>query len=494
MAKDEPESRPIPVSELLARLREANRASAETGEIPRVAFPRSANPVAQRAVRPQVDEASVSVSRTASGMPSFQPAVQPESTGVVVDADKATGIIPVVETSAEMVVASAETTPVTAAVPLGGPPTGSFLRTDEDVDFDAYRNFDDVIADEGPKEAKRGLFGRRKSTDGKDKQPKPKAKGKGKGANDKRAARRAAQAAAPTAPPLVPPVVPTTPAVVAPVTPAVPEVPGPAPADAMTQSVPRTLAPDPAPAPESVPAPDPIVAPAPPAVIAPIPPQKSVPGSTEVTAALTPVEADDFYIDQMVPVVDKPLVDPVTGRFSLPGAASRTAEPAADDTYKPAITPSRTRRAANTEADPSVVPALAVARPEPEADATTVIAPVVPEAKVKPSRRRATAEDSDTAVVDEAPLASKHSPLAQWLIIIGQVIAGLALGAGGFWGFVQLWRWNVYFALVLSAVVIFGIVTIVHLVRRRHDLPTTLLALGVGLFITLGPLILLATS
>ena len=64
--------------------------------------------MAQRAVRPQVDEASVSVSRTASGMPSFQPAVQPESTGVVVDADKATGIIPVVETSAEMVVASAE--------------------------------------------------------------------------------------------------------------------------------------------------------------------------------------------------------------------------------------------------------------------------------------------------------------------------------------------------------------------------------------------------
>ena len=485
MAKDEPESRPIPVSELLARQREANRASAETGEIPRVAFPRSANPVAQRAVRPQVDEASVSVSRTASGMPSFQPAVQPESMGVVVDADKATGIIPVVETSAEMVVASAETTPVTAAVPLGGPPTGSFLRTDEDVDFDAYRNFDDVIADEGPKEAKRGLFGRRKSTDGKDKQPKPKAKGKGKGANDKRAARRAAQAAAPTAPPLVPPVVPATAAVAAPVTPA---VPGPAPVDAMPQSVPRTVAPEP------VSAPDPVVAPVPPAVIAPTPPQESVPGSTEVTAALTPVEADDFYIDQMVPVVDKPLVDPVTGRFSLPGAASRTAEPAADDTYKPAITPSRTRRAANTEADPSVVPALAVARPEPEADATTVIAPVVPEAKVKPSRRRATAEDSDTAVVDEAPLASKHSPLAQWLIIIGQVIAGLALGAGGFWGFVQLWRWNVYFALVLSAVVIFGIVTIVHLVRRRHDLPTTLLALGVGLFITLGPLILLATS
>ena len=66
MAKDEPESRPIPVSELLARQREANRASAETGAIPRVSFPRSANPVAQRAERPQADEPAVSVSRTAS--------------------------------------------------------------------------------------------------------------------------------------------------------------------------------------------------------------------------------------------------------------------------------------------------------------------------------------------------------------------------------------------------------------------------------------------
>ena len=38
-----------------------------------------------------------------------------------------------------------------------------------------------MIADEGPKEAKRGLFGRlAKSTDGKDKQPKPKAKGRGR--------------------------------------------------------------------------------------------------------------------------------------------------------------------------------------------------------------------------------------------------------------------------------------------------------------------------
>ena len=50
-----------------------------------------------------------------------------------------------------------------------------------------------------------------------------------------------------------------------------------------------------------------------------------------------------------------------------------------------------------------------------------------------------------------------------------------------------------YFALVLAVVVIFGIVTFAHLVRRTRDLPTTLLALGVGLLVTIGPLVLLAS-
>ena len=38
----------------------------------------------------------------------------------------------------------------------------------------------------------------------------------------------------------------------------------------------------------------------------------------------------------------------------------------------------------------------------------------------------------------------------------------------------------------------YGIVTLSHVVRRTKDLPTTLLALGVGLLVTIGPLVLLA--
>ena len=87
---------------------------------------------------------------------------------------------------------------------------------------------------------------------------------------------------------------------------------------------------------------------------------------------------------------------------------------------------------------------------------------------------------------------AEESPVKAWLVLFGQAIVGLAVGVGLFWGFTELWRWNPYFALVLAVLVIFGIVTLSHVVRRTKDLPTTLLALGVGLLVTIGPLVLLA--
>lgn len=94
---------------------------------------------------------------------------------------------------------------------------------------------------------------------------------------------------------------------------------------------------------------------------------------------------------------------------------------------------------------------------------------------------------------DEAAPTEK-SPSVQWLLLIGQVLAGLAVGVALFWGFTELWRWNVYFALILAVAVIFGLVTLVHVVRRSQDLISTLLALGVGLLVTIGPLVLLLVA
>ncbi|WP_207837710.1 hypothetical protein [Williamsia soli] len=101
----------------------------------------------------------------------------------------------------------------------------------------------------------------------------------------------------------------------------------------------------------------------------------------------------------------------------------------------------------------------------------------------------------DLAHEDAAPEESADkSPSIQWLLLIGQVLAGLAVGVALFWGFTELWRWNVYFALILAVAVIFGLVTLVHVVRRSQDLISTLLALGVGLLVTIGPLVLLLVA
>lgn len=427
MAKDDPESRPIPVSELLARTRDAAAAAAaDTGEIPRVAFPRSANPVVQRAVRPQPDPGPAAPAarvepRTASGMPAYrQPAAAAGQEGEpsVEESNRVTGIIPAVEG------ATAQTAAVEASQE---PQTGSFLRTDEDVDFESYRNFDDVIAtEESSGERKRGLFGRRK---------------RGKDAGGE-----------------------AEPESTALFTDSVIEVTA-----ETTNAIPAV-------------------------------PTGAIPSSSEETTSLVPVDAEDLYEDA-IPVVDQPLVDPVTGRFVAPKAAEprRSPEPAADDSA-PAITPSRTKRttappvyaAAATDDEEIVDVQAEQAEQSRDARRSRRVRAGRAEAETVDSGRLARKSTAD--VVDEAPLASKHSAGTQWVIVIGQMLAGLVLGAAAFWGFVQLWRWNVYFALVLSAIVIAGIVSLVHVVRRRHDLSTTLLALGVGLFITIGPLILLATS
>ena len=113
------------------------------------------------------------------------------------------------------------------------------------------------------------------------------------------------------------------------------------------------------------------------------------------------------------------------------------------------------------------------------------------------SKASRSAKDSTSAAAksDERPSGSDddRSPAKAWLLVIGEAILGLAVGVGLFWGFTELWRWNVYFALVLAVLVIFGIVSFTHAVRHSRDLFTTLLALGVGLIVTIGPLVLLAT-
>jgi len=88
----------------------------------------------------------------------------------------------------------------------------------------------------------------------------------------------------------------------------------------------------------------------------------------------------------------------------------------------------------------------------------------------------------------------KESPLTSFrhgAVAVLQSTSAVALGAGLFIAFDQLWRWNNIVALVLSVLVILGLVVAVRVVRKTEDILSTLIAVVVGALVTLGPLALL---
>jgi hypothetical protein len=104
-------------------------------------------------------------------------------------------------------------------------------------------------------------------------------------------------------------------------------------------------------------------------------------------------------------------------------------------------------------------------------------------------------DDSHTGI--EADLvgepAEQHSPTSELLgggVIVLQSILAVAFGAGLFIAFDQLWRWNSIVALVLTVLVTLGLVAAVQAVRKTVDIGSTLIAVAVGLLVTLGPLAL----
>ncbi|WP_278261555.1 hypothetical protein [Nocardia sp. AG03] len=83
----------------------------------------------------------------------------------------------------------------------------------------------------------------------------------------------------------------------------------------------------------------------------------------------------------------------------------------------------------------------------------------------------------------------------QWMILgaqsAGAAIAGMLL----FKGFETMWETLPWVALALAMVVILGLVALVRVLRRTDDIFSTVIAVVVGVFVTLGPLaFLLSTS
>ena len=155
---------------------------------------------------------------------------------------------------------------------------------------------------------------------------------------------------------------------------------------------------------------------------------------------------------------------------------------------------------------PTGANAALVVQPAADLDPTVVTAPQTPvtddaaaEVETKAAPEPDTAADKAEKAEKKAAKAAKvdadaaehpRSAAMGWLGLVGEVVLGVAIGGGLFWGFTVLWKQYVYFALILAVLVIFAIVTFAYVLRKR-DLPTTLLALAVGLIVTIGPLVML---
>ena len=102
-------------------------------------------------------------------------------------------------------------------------------------------------------------------------------------------------------------------------------------------------------------------------------------------------------------------------------------------------------------------------------------------------------EDEEVSQTAAGPSGGMSSFLrAAW--VVGQCIIAVAFGAGLFIAFDQLWKWNNIVALVLSVLVILGLVVGVRVVRKTEDIGSTLIAVAVGMLVTLGPLALLQSG
>ncbi|GAA4664281.1 hypothetical protein [Gordonia humi] len=226
--------------------------------------------------------------------------------------------------------------------------------------------------------------------------------------------------------------------------------------------------------------------------------------TTTVVRSATAPEPSPFTDTASIPVVDEaaPAAEPddadaetstaaLAGTAAFAGVGGAAAVATADDADEdePELTGRAARKAARAERK-------AAKRAEKQqaeaADEQAESSADVVEDRAE-SAEQADVFAADTEDADHSETESEPSAALGWLAFVGELVLGLAVGAGLFWGFTELWKRYVYLALILAIVVIFAIVTFAHLLRKR-DLATTLLALAVGMLVTIGPLVLLAAQ
>ncbi|WP_459548211.1 hypothetical protein [Nocardia sp. X0981] len=98
------------------------------------------------------------------------------------------------------------------------------------------------------------------------------------------------------------------------------------------------------------------------------------------------------------------------------------------------------------------------------------------------------------AGVAREPDDEAADPRKQWMVLGAQSVGAALAGMLLFKGFEQLWERQPLPALALAVVVILGLVALVRILRRTDDIFSTVIAVVVGVFVTLGPLAFLLST
>ena len=183
-------------------------------------------------------------------------------------------------------------------------------------------------------------------------------------------------------------------------------------------------------------------------------------------------------VPSMEPVADPRRPGPDRGGPDRPGP-NRPAGPDSRTRMQPAVFPPREKPA-----------------PEPDEDFRGF-----PDRDFDPDDRYDRADRLDDDVdfdeldgpddLDEDDELQDGSPLREWLVMAGQLAVGVVAGGAVWLGFNWLWGFLPQAALVVALAVIVALVLIVRKIRRAEDLQTTVLAVLVGLVVTVSPAALL---
>ncbi|MBF6203388.1 MULTISPECIES: hypothetical protein [Nocardia] len=117
-------------------------------------------------------------------------------------------------------------------------------------------------------------------------------------------------------------------------------------------------------------------------------------------------------------------------------------------------------------------------------------------------------EDDEDDIADEPRAARTTSPRRsraakkaeydanrrQWMILGGQSTGAAVAGMLLFKGFERMWEMLPWVALALAMIVILGLVALVRILRKTDDILSTVIAVVVGIFVTLGPLAFLLST